>query len=73
MALLIVLANQIAGISNVDIMIYNDQFTAISESILSILGLLGIVIARQQKGFQIAYKQLIMTSQRTVNSNGCNS
>ena len=43
-ALLIVLANQIAGIFNVDITIYNDQITAISETVLSILGLFGIII-----------------------------
>ncbi len=43
-ALLLVLANQIAGIFNVDITIYNAQITAISETILSILGLLGIII-----------------------------
>ncbi|MFJ8087400.1 phage holin [Lysinibacillus sp. NPDC095746] len=43
-ALLIVLANQIAGIFYVDIKIYNDQVTAISENIPSILGLLGIII-----------------------------
>jgi len=38
-ALLIVLANQIAGIFNIDITIYNDQVTAISETVLSILAL----------------------------------
>ena len=43
-ALLIVLANQIAGIFNVDITVYNDQVTAISETVLSILALLGIII-----------------------------
>ena len=43
-ALLIVLANQIAGIFNADITIYNGQVTAISETVLSILALLGIVI-----------------------------
>lgn len=43
-ALLLVLANQIAGIFNVDITIYNEQITAISETVLSILGLLGIII-----------------------------
>jgi len=43
-ALLIVLANQIAGIFNVDITIYNAQVTAITETVLSILALLGIVI-----------------------------
>lgn len=43
-ALLLVLANQIAGIFYVDITIYNDQITAISETVLSIVGLLGIII-----------------------------
>lgn len=43
-ALLLVLANQIAGIFNVDITVYNDQITAVSETVLSILALLGIVI-----------------------------
>jgi len=43
-ALLLVLANQIAGIFNVDITVYNDQVTAISETVLSILALLGIII-----------------------------
>lgn len=43
-ALLIVLANQIAGIFNVDITVYNGQVTSISETILSILALLGIII-----------------------------
>lgn len=43
-ALLLVLANQIAGIFYVDITIYNAQITAISETVLSILGLLGIII-----------------------------
>ena len=49
-ALLIVLANQIAGIFNVDITIYNAQITAISETVLSILGLLGIIIDPTTKG-----------------------
>jgi len=43
-ALLIVLANQVAGIFNVDITIYNAQVTAITETVLSIMALLGIVI-----------------------------
>lgn len=43
-ALLLVLANQIAGIFNVDITVYNDQITSISETVLSILGLLGIIV-----------------------------
>ncbi|MEB2301755.1 phage holin [Lysinibacillus xylanilyticus] len=49
-ALLLVLANQIAGIFNVDITIYNDQITAISETVLSILGLLGIIIDPTTQG-----------------------
>lgn len=49
-ALLLVLANQIAGIFGFDITIYNDQVTAISETILSILGLLGIIIDPTTRG-----------------------
>lgn len=36
-ALLVVLANQIAGIFNVDITVYSDQVTSISETVLMIL------------------------------------
>ena len=43
-SLLIVLANQVAGIFNVDITIYNAQVTAITETVLGILALLGIII-----------------------------
>ncbi|WP_291757058.1 phage holin [Lysinibacillus sp. UBA5990] len=49
-ALLLVLANQIAGIFNVDITVYNAQITAISETVLSILGLLGIIINPTTEG-----------------------
>ena len=49
-ALLIVLANQIAGIFYVDITIYNAQITALSETVLSILGLLGIIIDPTTQG-----------------------
>ena len=49
-ALLLVLANQTAGIFNVDITIYNAQITAISETVLSILGLLGIIIDPTTRG-----------------------
>ena len=44
------LANQTAGIFNVDITIYNAQITAISETVLSILGLLGIIIDPTTRG-----------------------
>ncbi|TKI70105.1 phage holin [Lysinibacillus mangiferihumi] len=49
-ALLLVLANQIAGIFYFDITIYNYQVTAVSETVLSILGLLGIIIDPTTKG-----------------------
>ncbi|MCK1989103.1 phage holin [Lysinibacillus fusiformis] len=49
-ALLPVLANQTAGIFNVDITIYNAQITDISETVLSFLGLLGIIIDPTTKG-----------------------
>ena len=49
-ALLLVLANQIAGIFNVDITVYNEQITAISETILGILGLLGIIVDPTTQG-----------------------
>ena len=50
-ALILVLANQVAGIFNVDITIYNAQITAITETILGILGLLGIIVDPTTKGF----------------------
>jgi len=43
-ALLLVLANQIAGIFNVDITVYSEQVTGISETILMILALMGIIV-----------------------------
>lgn len=43
-ALLLVLANQIAGVVGADITVYSAEITAISETVLTILGLLGIVI-----------------------------
>ena len=43
-ALLLVLANQIAGVMGLDITVYNAQVTGISETILMILALMGIVI-----------------------------
>ncbi|WP_338651563.1 phage holin [Lysinibacillus sp. Y5S-8] len=55
--LLLVLANQTAGIFNVNITIYNAQITAFSETVLSILGLLGIILLpRLQKALQTANK-----------------
>jgi len=43
-ALLLVLANQIAELFGLDIKVYNEQVTALSETILGILALLGIII-----------------------------
>ena len=49
-ALILVLANQMASIFNVDITVYNAQITAITETILSILGLLGVIVDPTTKG-----------------------
>ncbi|KGR88392.1 phage holin [Lysinibacillus odysseyi] len=57
-ALLIVLANQVAGIFNVDITIYNDQVTAITETVLSILALLGIIIDPTTAGASDSYQAM---------------
>ena len=57
-ALLIVLANQIAGIFHVDITIYNEQVTAITETILSILAMLGIVVDPTTSGLSDSNKAL---------------
>jgi len=43
-ALLLVLANQVGSFFGVDLTIYNDQVTAIAESVLAVLALLGIII-----------------------------
>lgn len=57
-ALLIVLANQIAGIFNVDITIYNEQVTAITETVLGILALLGIIIDPTTAGASDSYQSM---------------
>lgn len=57
-ALLIVLANQIAGIFSVDITVYNDQVTAITETVLSILALLGIIIDPTTAGASDSYQSM---------------
>ena len=57
-ALLIVLANQIAGIFHIDFTIYNDQITAISETVLSILALLGIIIDPTTQGASDSYQAM---------------
>lgn len=60
-ALLLVLANQIAEIFGYDITIYNERITAISETVLSILALLGIIIDPTTTG--------ISDSERALNYN----
>ena len=57
-ALFIVLANQIAGIFGVDITIYNSQVTAITETVLSILALLGIIIDPTTAGASDSYQSM---------------
>ncbi|MBB5148156.1 phage holin [Ureibacillus thermosphaericus] len=49
-ALLLVLANQVAEIFGYDITVYNDQITALSETILGILILLGIIVDPTTQG-----------------------
>lgn len=43
-ALLLVLANQIAGIFMLDITLISEQITGVSETVLMILALMGIII-----------------------------
>ena len=43
-ALLLVLVNQIGSTFGLDITVYNSQVTVITESVLAILALLGIII-----------------------------
>ena len=57
-ALLIVLANQVASIFHVDITVYNEQVTDITETVLSILGLLGVVIDPTTSGLSDSNKAL---------------
>ena len=49
-ALLLVLANQVAGAFGFNIEVYNTQVTGISETVLTILGLLGVVIDPTTQG-----------------------
>lgn len=57
-ALLLVLANQVAQIFGYDITVYNDQVTAVSETVLSILALLGIIIDPTTKGVSDSQRAL---------------
>ena len=57
-SLLIVLANQVAGVFNVDITIYNAQVTAITETVLGILALLGIIIDPTTSGASDSYQAM---------------
>lgn len=57
-ALLLVLVNQVAEIFGYDITIYNEQATAVSETILSILALLGIIIDPTTNGISDSDKAM---------------
>lgn len=50
LALILVLANQIAGVFGHDITIYNEQITAISETVFTLLGLLGVFVDPTTRG-----------------------
>jgi len=60
-SLLLVLANQVAAIFGVDITIYNDQITAITETLLAILGLLGVIVDPTTKGLSDSDRALDYT------------
>lgn len=49
-SLLLVLANQVAAIFGYDISIYNEQVTNLTETVLAILGLVGVVVDPTTKG-----------------------
>lgn len=57
-ALLLVLANQVAQIFGYNIEIYNAQITSITETVLTILGLLGVVIDPTTQGTSDSYEAL---------------
>lgn len=57
-ALLLVLANQIAGIFMFDITLISEQITGISETILMILALMGIIIDPTTTGVNDSNKAL---------------
>lgn len=57
-ALLLVLANQIAAVFGYDITVYNDQITALSETILGILALLGIIVDPTTQGLSDSERAL---------------
>ncbi|MFJ3389327.1 phage holin [Lysinibacillus sp. NPDC086135] len=50
LALLVVLANQIAAVFGYDITLISQEITNISETVLLILGLLGVVVDNTTKG-----------------------
>ncbi len=52
-ALLMVLANQIASMFGVDVKVYSEQATEITETVLMILALIGIINEPKEKGDQL--------------------
>jgi phi LC3 family holin len=57
-ALLVVLANQIAAIFTLDITIISEQLTGIFETVLMILALMGIIIDPTTIGTSDSYVEL---------------
>lgn len=57
LALVLVLANQIAGIFDVDITVYSAEVTKISETIFMILALMGIIVDPTTTGLSDAEKE----------------
>lgn len=49
-ALILVFANQLAGMFGMDITVYSDQITNITETVLMILALMGIVVDPTTEG-----------------------
>jgi len=57
-SLLLVLANQVAAIFGVDISIYNEQITSLVETVLAILGLIGVVVDPTTRGLSDSERAL---------------
>ncbi len=65
-ALLIVLANQIAGVFSYDITFISEQVTQISETVFMILALMGIIIDPTTKGVSDSSQALLYDEPKKV-------
>lgn len=63
-ALISIFLNQIASIFNIDITIFNAQFTELAETLLMILVLLGIVVDPTTDGIKDSDQALTYTTPR---------